>query len=259
MSDPINAYQDAVAAIDAARIQLSSGMRNDPDAYNRINAANATAVKRELMNEKMNAFLQVESNMARTQDMGANLKLYQLRTSDTDYLATQLENSNKSIDGQLDDDSAVTRRQFEINEWYSYKKQETAGMLMGVAIGLGLLLIATVGMKTGFLSSGAFQGLALFLIVCIGIWIWWRVSYNGHGRDPILWHRRRFGTSDIDPVKSKCNPETGEMEGPSWRLPGCIGELANKMAALEASAAADILAYGDGATSSSKGICSSTT
>lgn len=249
------AYDAANMAIDTARFQYSQDLRANGQDYNTMNSRNSQAILNNVLTQKQNAFAQVSADMARTNDMTTNIKLYQTRTADTDTLATQIANQNSAVQNQVTTDLAVTQRQFEINEWYNYKKQETVGMLMGVSIGLGILLVLIVFMKMGFIPPAMFNVGAVVVVVSIGIWVYWRITYNGHGRDPMLWHRRRFDAPSTPLPASVCNPLANTLAADLSMGASCISELEGKFDSLVNATTQDIMNYQEN-PKPEKGLCS---
>jgi hypothetical protein len=194
---PESAYDTASGNFGVAQMQYAADL-SAAGGYDSQNATNIASIKDNILAQKMNAFQQVATDLGRTNDLVNNLKLYKTRTEDATLLA-QAMNGTQALD-QLTNDKNVTQRQFEINEWYNYKKQETAGTLMGVAIALGLLLLSLIGMKLAIVSPSAHYTTSVILIGFILVWVYWRVSYSGVGRDPVLWHRRRFDTPRANSV-----------------------------------------------------------
>ena len=251
------AYQNLVTAEDTARIAYSDQIKQNPAAAAQFTRDTTASLKAGIMSAKQNAYAQVEQELSRAQDETANVKLYQTRTSDTDDLATQIERNNQAVAGQLADDKAMTKRQFEINEWYNYKRQSTVNIFLNLAITLGALLIAIVAWKLGFVPPGIFNGLAGLIIGYGVISTWWRYSSSDvTGQDAILWHRRRFGPSNIDPVKIKCDPLTGEIIPTIPTLNPCLDEAAKKLEQLIQTTNHDLESYMEG-TTVPKGLCSS--
>jgi hypothetical protein len=248
-------YDQATSAFDAARFAYSSALRANGSDYITTNLANIDKVKKDVLAAKNNAFEQVSTDMARTNDMTSNLKLYQTRTADATRLANELATNNARIKAQIRQDKEVTQRQFEINEWYTYKKQETAGTLMGVAIALGLILLSLIASKLGFLAPGAFQVVSFVLVAFIGIWVYWRISYNGVDRDPMLWHRRRFTPPKEAPATPKCD-SNGNLVLPTIDLKvPCADKLEQKLQDLLNSTTNEITQFQEGAPSKAA-LCS---
>ena len=249
------AYDAARTAVDVARLQYSQDLRSNGQDYSNLNSTNAQNIVNQILNQKQNAFTQVSADMARTNDMTTNIKLYQTRTADTDMLASQIANQNSMAKSQVADDLAATQRQFEINEWYAYKKQETTGMLMGVAIGLGILLILVASMKMGLIAPAMFNIGAAITVICIVIWVYWRISYNGHGRDPMLWHRRRFDAPKTAPATTICNPLANTLAAEFGEGAACLSVLEGKFQDLLNTTTQDIMNYQE-TPAASKGLCS---
>ena len=147
MNQSQNQYQELMTATDKARLQFSDQIKQNPSAFGQFARDNANALRDQKMAEKENSFLQARTDLARAMDQTHNVKLYQTRTADTDNLAAQLERNNQSVQGQLEDDKAMTKRQFEINQWYNYRKESTIGLLQNSAIWLGVIAIGYVGLR----------------------------------------------------------------------------------------------------------------
>jgi len=214
-------YDDTNAYFGVSQMKYAMDLSAE-GGYDSQNATNIAAMKDNILAQKMNAFQQVATDLSRTNDLVDNLKLYKTRTEDATLLA-QAMNGTRALD-QLIDDKNVTQRQFETNEWYNYKKQETAGTLMGVAIALGLLLLSLIGMKLAIVTPAAHYMTSVILIGFIIVWVYWRISYSGVGRDPVLWHRRRF-----DPPKPSVPPPTcigGTIVIPESK---CLTAVENKL------------------------------
>lgn len=253
----MSAYDAATSGFDAARFAYARALRSNSADYISTNLDNIEKVKRDVLARKNNAFEQVATDMARTNDMAANLKLYQTRTTDANLLAKELARTGATVKDQIRRDKEVTQRQFEINEWYVYKKQETAGMLMGVAIALGLILVSLIATKLGFLTPAAYNVAFYVLVAFIGIWVYWRISYNGVDRDPMLWHRRRFTPPKTAPATPKCDAN-GNLVVPTLDLNlGCASELEHKFQDLLNSTTSELTQFQEGG-GAPKGLCSST-
>lgn len=241
-------YQALFDAEALAKLAYSARANADPSA-SQFTASNATALKNQLAADKVNSFVQVETDLARVQDQTANVKLYQTRTKDLDTVMAQVEKNNNTVQGQLVDDKAVTKRQFEINEWYNYRKQATANALSNLLIVLCLLAVSVFCWKMGFLPSGAFYGLAALLVLYGGASTWQRFSYiNQPGQDAILWHRRRFGPATAPPPKQKCDPVTGELIPSTVAVNPCLDAAAQKLARLIETNNKDLRDYLEGTT-----------
>jgi hypothetical protein len=244
-------YDNANAAFDAARFKYASDLSTSGTSQ-AVNLQNQAKILNDVLSQKQNAFEQVSTDMQRTLDMATNLKLYQTRTSDLNVLVSDILDKNKTIKSQLEDDKNVTKRQFEINEWYYYRKQEAAGTLMGVAIALGLILVAMALFKMGILSSSLFNFIAIVLGLFIGIWVYWRYDYNGYGRDPMLWHRRRFAPPKKDPPASlDCPPKMPTIDMDL----GCVSELQSKFQNLLTATTNEIVQFQEGGAPP-RGLCS---
>jgi hypothetical protein len=128
---------------------------------------------------------------------------------------------------------------------------------MNLAITMGVLLIVTVAWKMGVVPPGGFNWIAGSIGAYGVISTGWRMYIMAPpGQDAILWHRRRFGPSTIDPVKSKCDPITGELIPVKIEINPCVSEAAQKLAHLAEVTEKDLESYLAGTTTPSA-ICSS--
>jgi hypothetical protein len=253
-------YQDLMTAADKARLSYSDQIKQNPAAFGQFATDNAKVLLDQTMAQKENGFLQARMDLARALDQTHNVKLYQTRTADTDNLAQQIERNNQTVQGQLDDDKAMTKRQFEINQWYNYKKENTIGLLENSAWTLGMIAVGFVALRVGgslgYVAPGlvtlgsSLIGLGTFYLV---VSTWWRFSTmtsdkSLDGKDPILWHRKRFGPSNIDPIKLKCDPDTGELVKEAEEANSCLNEAAMKLAELGKATEKDLESYLEGTT-----------
>jgi len=251
MQGGLNNLADAEAL---ARLEYSRASNSDPLA-SQFSAGNAAALQAQLADAKANSFTQVVTDLARAQDQTANVKLYQTRTKDLDIIMSQINNNNDTVRSQVVDDKAVTKRQFEINEWYNYRKQSTANALANLAIVMSLLAFVVFCWKTGALPSGTFYGAVALLVAYGVISSWYRYSYmNQRGQDAILWHRRRFGPA-VAPAKQKCDPLTGDLIPQDVTLNPCLDAAAQKLAKLIETNNKDLEDYMEGTTTPAA-VCS---
>ena len=248
MPEGFDDYQTLSDLQAQAKLNFLNQANTSPTAA-QFNSSNAAALQASLAAAKVNSYVQVETDLARVQDQTANVKLYQTRTNDLDGIMSQIKKNNDAVQGQLTDDKAVTKRQFEINEWYNYKKQATANALSNLALVLSGLAIVVFCWKTGFLPSGAFYGIAALLVLYGVISSWQRFYYMDQpGQDALLWHRRRFGPATAPPAKQKCDPLTGELIPSTATVNPCLDAAAHKLARLIETNNKDLQDYLQGTT-----------
>jgi hypothetical protein len=92
----------------------------------------------------------------------------------------------------LERDKDISRRQFEINDWFNYNKLETLFFLQVFFIASLALAIVIFYQKNGSLTTSTASLLTTLIIgvvVLLGVYRWY---YTGYTRDGRLWHRRRF-------------------------------------------------------------------
>ena len=245
------AYSNLDSAVDLARTQFSQDMRKNPSAYSNYVGANVQTILDDSSVAKSSAFDKAKTDLGRYMDLQHNVQLYEIRNSDVDRLTTALADNNQGIQSAVARDKDVTRRQFEINEWYNYKKEQTAATLMGSVVMLTAILGLVVANKMGVMSAVVSGSLAGVAIILFGLWAYYRPSAN---QDPRLWHRRVFTTSTEPPVAPTCGPLTIDVT----KQANCLTNVEGKLSTLTKELNDQLAAYqtGDLQLSPPKSICS---
>ena len=246
------AYQNLVTAEDTARIAYSDQIKQNPAAAAQFTRDTTASLKAGIMSAKQNAYAQVEQELSRAQDETANVKLYQTRTSDTDDLATQIERNNQAVAGQLADDKAMTKRQFEINEWYNYDKLETLFFLQIVFMVSLSVAIVMYWSKQGLITAG-FAGIlyGILGLIVIGVGVH-KYFYTEKTRDVKLWHRRRFASAPPPPPPI-CGP-SNDLLGEAEKLlkqgenavQNCANNIDSGLSGINAAAVAEVAGIENG-------------
>jgi hypothetical protein len=249
----MSAYSNLDLAVDLARTQYSQDLRKNPSDYSNYVFQNAQAIQDQLTAAKNSAFDKAQTDLGRYMDLQHNVQLYEIRNSDVDRLTTALANNNQSIQSAVKRDKDVTRRQFEINEWYNYKKEQTAATLMGGVVMSVIILGLVIGYKMGVLAAPMAGSLAGVAVVLFSLWAYYRPNTN---QDPRLWHRRIFTTSTEPPVSTAC---PGNINVDITKQKDCLSVVEGKLSDLTAKLEADLAAYqtGDLSVPPPKSICSS--
>jgi hypothetical protein len=249
----MSAYSNLDLAVDLARTEYSKDLRKNPSDYSNYVFQNAQAIQDQITAAKTSAFDKAQTDLGRYMDLQHNVQLYEIRNSDVDRLTTALANNNESIQSAVKRDKDVTRRQFEINEWYNYKKEQTAATLMGGVVMMVIILGLVVGYKMGVLPAPIAGSLAGVTVVLFSLWAYYRPNTN---QDPRLWHRRIFTTSTEPPVSTEC---PGKINVDITKQKDCLSVVEGKLSDLTAKLDADLAAYqtGDLSVTPPKSICSS--
>jgi hypothetical protein len=129
-------------------------------------------------------------------DMDHNANFYKSRSSDVDRLTSEISANNQRIVQELERDKDLSKRQFEINEWYNSNKLETLFFLQLFFISILLMVVIIYYQKSGALSgqmAGLLTGVLGAIVVITGVYRWY---YTKNTRDPRLWSRKSFGNVD---------------------------------------------------------------
>jgi len=247
-----NAYSGLDSAVDLARTQFSQDLRSNPSAYANYVMQNAQAIQDQINASKSSSFDKAKTDLGRYMDLQHNVQLYEIRNSDVQRLATTLATNNNAIQSAVSRDKDVTRRQFEINEWYNYKKEQTAATLMGGVVMLTVILGLIVANKMAVLDSVVAGSLAGLVIVLFGLWAYYRPSAN---QDARLWHRRVFKTDADVPVSPTACP--GAINLDLSKENACLTAVEGKLSNLTKSLDDQLSAYqkGDLSVPAPKSLC----
>lgn len=189
MNNDINRVLDAQ---DIEKIRFSNGLRKNMNDYNQIVQQRVDEMANEAFQRKRTAFQKAHIDLGRYMDMDHNAGYYLSRNQDVDDLLTLFENNNKRILSDVAYDKDVSKRQFEINEYFYHNKLETLFFLQlffisTLAMG-GVIYAGRAGMVTPKMA-GLLTMLLVALVVVVGVT---RYFYTSRTRDHRQWHRRFF-------------------------------------------------------------------
>jgi hypothetical protein len=180
-------------------LQRSTGAQTDAEIATRINTLTT-----DLYNRKNAAFYKARNELGRYMDMDHNAAFYKSRSGDVSRLTDDIKDNNDAIKNAIIMDKDITRRQFEINEWYNFNKLETLFFLQLFFIAALLCAIIIFMQKNNTVTNSMaalLMGLLVFGVAAVGIY---RYYYTQRTRDHRLWHRRYFGTAAAPEPAAKC-------------------------------------------------------
>ena len=183
---------------DLERMKFSQNLRQNPDDYNKYVQARVNNITDEIFNRKRTAFQKAHIDLGRYMDMDHNANYYKARTGDVDRLTTEMSANNQRIQDELERDIIISKRQFEINEWYNFNKLETLFFLQMFFISTLAMVCIYSLQKSGNITNqvaGLLTGSLCVIVIATGAY---RYYYTAHTRDNRLWHRRTFDR--IQPV-----------------------------------------------------------
>ena len=242
----------AIVTQNLERMQFAKELQANPAAYNQYVNTRVNELSKEVYNRKRTAFQKVQIDMGRYMDLDHNANYYKERSGDVNKLIDVIYDSNKKMLGELEHDKLLTKRQFEINEWYNYNKLETLFFLQVFFIAsLTMAIIIFLG-KNNTITSTMAGLLTGILVSIVAIIAFYRYFYTARTRDTRLWNRRYFPKSAKPPPAPKCNPDgTVSLELPKSK---CLDQAAAGFNDWQKGVQDQMLAYQTtGATSSVAG------
>jgi hypothetical protein len=125
MSGRNPAMDAALSAQELERFQFVKNLREQTPAYLEYVEDRVTDISEEVAARKRAAFQKAQTDLGRYMDMEHNANFYKIRSGDVDRLTKVMEENNNKFAQSRAFDKDITKRQFEINEWYNYNKLET--------------------------------------------------------------------------------------------------------------------------------------
>ena len=191
-----NQYIEPVETLqELERLKFAQNLRKNPSDYASYVNKRVDEMSEEVFDRKRAAFQKAQIDLGRYMDMDHNANFYKSRNADVDRLTSKIEENNNRLVQSISSDKDITRRQFEINEWYNYNKLETLFFLQLFFIAALSGAIVVFLQKNGIITStlaGILYGVLALIAGGTGLF---RYYYTRNTRDPRLWHRRNFGSA----------------------------------------------------------------
>lgn len=187
------------------RLKFAQNLRKNPSDYAAYVNQRVDELSDEVFARKRAAFQKAQIDLGRYMDMDHNANFYKSRNADVDRLLTKIDENNNRISQSIKYDKDITKRQFEINEWYNYNKLETLFFLQLFFITALSGAIVVFLQKNGLITSALAGLLYLILAVVAGGTGLYRYYYTRSVRDPRLWHRRNFGSAEAPKAPVQCD------------------------------------------------------
>lgn len=177
------------------RLKFAQNLRKNPSDYASYVNQRVDEMSEEVFARKRAAFQKAQIDLGRYMDMDHNANFYKSRNADVDRLTSKIEENNNRLNQSIAYDKDITRRQFEINEWYNYNKLETLFFLqlffISALSGAIIVFLQKNGMVTSTLA-GLLYSILAGVVLLTGLY---RYYYTRNTRDARLWHRRNFGSA----------------------------------------------------------------
>lgn len=216
---------------DLEKVRFSENLRKNASDYNQFVNDRVNEMTNEAFNRKRTAFQKAQIDLGRYMDMDHNANFYKSRNADIERVQAAIVANNNRIAQQVALDKDISKRQFEINEYYYYNKLETLFFLQLFFIS-ALVMTMIIYLQKGNLITTTMAGLLttilLAIVIITGVA---RYFYTSRTRDTRLWHKRRFPKEAPEKRPAfKCgNGGQVEFDLNSY-IPGGVTECADEMA-----------------------------
>ena len=191
------------------RMQFSKELQQNPGQYNTYVNTRIDQMTSEVFNRKRTAFQKAHTDLGRYMDMDHNANYYKVRSGDVDRLTDSIKKNNNHLLQTVEHDKNLSKRQFEINDWYNYNKLETLFFLQiffMAALSMAVVIFLHKNAAVTNAMAGLLTGIIVTIVALVGIY---RYYYTNRIRDTRLWHRRYFPDSSSvgpkPPVKCDAN------------------------------------------------------
>jgi hypothetical protein len=206
-----NYISDVLVAQDLEKLNYSLEIAENPSEYNALKETRIATLLNEVGDRKRTAYQKADIDMKRYMDMEHNANYYQLRNSDVQNLQTTMEQHNRQVVNAAAFDRDISKRQFEINEFYYYKKLDMLFYLQLVFIAVLLGAVLVYMQKVGIITTQFATLLTILLIASVIITGISRYYYNRRIRDHRLWHKRYFDKELPTGLESPLTCHNGEV------------------------------------------------
>lgn len=208
MSNPY--IPSAVHYQDLELLHFARETQKDPSQFSAYMNKNINAITKDVFGQKRAAFQKAAVDMNRYMSMDHHANFYKIRTGDVERLTGAISSGNTLLRQQIDHDKNLSKRQFEINDYYNYNKLEFLFFLQMFFVASLLMVIIIYLQKTSAITNALAGMLTILLVVIVGITGVYRYKYTKYTRDTRLWHRRYFGGASPPEKMAKCDPN-GEI------------------------------------------------
>ena len=215
---------------DAERARYAQEIRKRPAEYSALMNRRVDEMSNEVFNRKRTAFQKAQIDLGRYMDMDHNNNFYKMRNADVDRLTNAMGANNSEVKNRLMHDKDMTKRQFEINEWYNYNKLETLFFLQVFFIAMLTMVVIIYCQKNSIITTNLAALLTFlvgFIVVALGVY---RYYYTRRTRDNRLWHRRYFGPATAPKPAAKCDKDGNLAFDVNDLIPASVTQCADDAA-----------------------------
>ncbi len=205
---------------DLEKIRFSENLRKNASDYSQFVNDRVNQMLDETAARKRTAFQKAQIDLSRYMDMDHNAGFYKSRNADVERLQSAIIKNNERIAQQVSLDKDISRRQFEINEYFYHNKLETLFFLQLFFMAALSMAIIVYGQKMSIIGTRLAGLLAVILVAIVVVVGVARYYYTERTRDHRLWHKRYFAAQKpLEPV-ARC----GDGSVPEFNLNTVVGE-----------------------------------
>jgi hypothetical protein len=176
-------------------------MQTNPSAY----IAKKDALKNTILSAKDNAFNKIYSDALSSTHSNSNLLYYYRRNKELLDVNGDLANNVSKDAHNIQLNSHLASRQFELNEWAVHNKRDTLFIYQLGFIALSVSVLLTFFKKLNLITGGVYWYMIVAMIVIFIFTVLYRSIYSEMVRDKFYWNRRKFGVIHTPPAPSSDN------------------------------------------------------
>jgi hypothetical protein len=239
--------EQALIQQDLEKIRFSENLRKNASDYSQFVNDRVNQMTDEAFNRKRTAFQKAHIDLGRYMDMDHNASHYKIRNADINRLNERIEINNQRIANNVYMDRDITKRQYEINEYFYHNKLETLFFMQVFFISMLATAVIMYGQKTGIITAkiaGLLTGILVVIVLVVGVS---RYFYTARTRDRTHWHKRYFPKEGAPPpATNSCKGGPMEIDINSLipkSITACGDEMAGRVDMLKNALQSELHSY----------------
>jgi hypothetical protein len=146
----------------------------------------------DVVKRKDDTIQKVYGDMQRASAAHKSIMYYKQRNEDLSDLQRQVYEKQKQTEDSVVHDKDLSKRQYEINQWFVSNKLETLFVYQMVFIGVSVIALMTYMWSRGFISSGFYYLSIVIILIVVVFTITMRTRYTKNTRDNRYWNRKKM-------------------------------------------------------------------
>jgi ABC-type multidrug transport system fused ATPase/permease subunit len=167
-------------------------LKQDPAQLQQFLQSQQTKVYQDVVKQKESTFQKVYGDLGRASQAQEAVLMYDKRNKELADIQQKIYNNQKSGADAVINDKSLAGRKYEMNEWSVNNKKDTLFVFSWLFIVLSVLVLITVLLRMGLLSTTLWVAIAAPVIIVFILILVDRSQYTNIFRNKRYWNRRIF-------------------------------------------------------------------